>query len=228
MEGCEDKAKLQNALTASPAVDMALFGRMVASDPSLNYDAAAQVAHSISTHRVQNEYDYFTAVDDFAPEDNAGAGHLGTVEYNSSTLYRYATVNVLELEKHLGKEDAALAVKAFAQAFIRSMPTGKQNTFANRTLPDAVYIAVRGDQPVNLCGAFEQAVPPSANGYVETSKQRLAAYAKQVYGDFTGTPLREFVVGKGLESLAAPLPLQAMLEELQEAVSLLLDGTEVS
>ena len=228
VEGCEDKAKLQNALTASPAVDMALFGRMVARDPSLNYDAAAQVAHSISTHRVQNEYDYFTAVDDFAPEDNAGAGHLGTVEYNSSTLYRYATVNVLELEKHLGKEDAALAVKAFAQAFIRSMPTGKQNTFANRTLPDAVYIAVRGDQPVNLCGAFEQAVPPSANGYVETSKQRLAAYAKQVYGDFTGTPLREFVVGKGLESLAAPLPLQVMLEELQEAVLLLLDGTEVS
>ena len=57
------------------------FGRMVASDPSLNYDASAQVAHSISTHRVQTEYDYFTAVDDCAPEDSAGAGHLGTVEY---------------------------------------------------------------------------------------------------------------------------------------------------
>ena len=78
-------------------MDMALFGRMVADDPSLNYDAAAQVAHSISTHAVQNEYDYFTAVDDCQAEDNAGAGHLGTVEYNSSTLYRYATVNVMEL-----------------------------------------------------------------------------------------------------------------------------------
>ncbi len=75
---------------------------MVADDPSLNFDAAAQVAHSISTHAVQNEYDYFTAVDDCQVEDNAGAGHLGTVEYNSATLYRYATVNVMELERHLG------------------------------------------------------------------------------------------------------------------------------
>jgi CRISPR system Cascade subunit CasC len=76
----------KNALKEFPAIDIALFGRMVASDPSLNYDAAAQVAHSISTHKIQNEYDFFTAVDDRAPEDNDGAGHLGTTEFNSSTL----------------------------------------------------------------------------------------------------------------------------------------------
>ena len=84
-EDCEEKDDYKKALKENPSVDMALFGRMVASDPSLNYDAAAQVAHSISTHAVQNEFDYFTAVDDCAPEDSAGAGHLGTVEYNSST-----------------------------------------------------------------------------------------------------------------------------------------------
>ncbi len=227
VKGCTEKKQLQDALSAAPAVDMALFGRMVASDPSLNYDAAVQVAHSISTHRVQNEYDYFTAVDDCAPEDNAGAGHLGTVEYNSATLYRYATVNVEELEKHLGKKDSVVAVKAFAEAFIRSMPTGKQNTFANRTLPDAVYVTVRTDQPVNLCGAFERAVPASANGYVEASRQRLAAYAQQVYEDFVASPLKVFTVGKGLESLAAPLPLQAMLDELAETVSRQLEKAEV-
>lgn len=88
VEGCKDKKQYKEALKAAPSADMALFGRMVADDPSLNYDAAAQVAHSISTHTVQNEFDYFTAVDDCAPEDNAGAGHLGTVEYNSATLYR--------------------------------------------------------------------------------------------------------------------------------------------
>ena len=88
--GSTDKKEYQKALKAAPSMDMALFGRMVADDPSLKYDAAAQVAHSISTHAVQNEYDYFTAVDDCQAEDNAGAGHLGTVEYNSSTLYRYA------------------------------------------------------------------------------------------------------------------------------------------
>ena len=74
LEGCKDKNRYKEALKEAPSADMALFGRMVADDPSLNYDAAAQVAHSISTHTVQNEFDYFTAVDDCAPEDNAGAG----------------------------------------------------------------------------------------------------------------------------------------------------------
>lgn len=73
---CNDPKQYKDALGTAPSVDMALFGRMVADAPSLNYDAAAQVAHSISTHAVQNEFDYFTAVDDCAPEDSAGAGHL--------------------------------------------------------------------------------------------------------------------------------------------------------
>ena len=66
VEGSADKKQYRDALKAAPSMDMALFGRMVADDPSLNYDAAAQVAHSISTHAVQNEYDYFTAVDDLS------------------------------------------------------------------------------------------------------------------------------------------------------------------
>lgn len=102
-ENCKDDSAYEDALNENPTVDMVLFGRMVAKAPSLNYDAAAQVAHSISTHTVQNEFDYFTAVDDCAPEDNAGAGHLGTVEYNSATLYRYATVNVSGAGAHAGR-----------------------------------------------------------------------------------------------------------------------------
>ena len=103
-EGTADKDACKKALKNNPSVDIALFGRMVASEATLNCDASAQVAHSISTHTVQNEYDYFTAVDDLAPEDNTGAGHLGTVEFNSSTLYRYATVNLVELSNALGKQ----------------------------------------------------------------------------------------------------------------------------
>lgn len=90
LKASESKTILKNDLKDNPSVDIALFGRMAASDPTLNCDAAAQVAHAISTHAVQNEYDYFTAVDDLQKDDNAGAGHLGTVEFNSSTLYRYA------------------------------------------------------------------------------------------------------------------------------------------
>jgi len=180
VEGSADKKQYRDALKAAPSMDMALFGRMVADDPSLNYDAAAQVAHSISLMLWQNEYDYFTAVDDCQAEDNAGAGHLGTVEYNSSTLYRYATVNVMELAGQLGAAQAAETVRAFGEAFLFSMPTGKQNTFANRTLPDAVYVTLREDQPVNLCGAFERAVPRSAQGYAAPSKAALAQYAQQM------------------------------------------------
>ena len=200
---------------------------MVADDPSLNFDAAAQVAHSISTHAVQNEYDYFTAVDDCQAEDNAGAGHLGTVEYNSATLYRYATVNVMELERHLGAKKAAEVVRSFGEAFIRSMPTGKQNTFANRTLPDAVYVTIREDQPVNLCGAFERAVRKSVEGYAEPSKNALQAYAQQLYQSFAEIPAKSFTVGTGLEALAPAQPLNTMLDALEEAVKENLTGNEV-
>ena len=221
------KEALQKALRKNPSVDIALFGRMVADDPSLNFDAAAQVAHSISTHAVQNEYDYFTAVDDCQAEDNAGAGHLGTVEYNSATLYRYATVNVMELERHLGAEKAAEVVRSFGEAFIRSMPTGKQNTFANRTLPDAVYVTIREDQPVNLCGAFERAVRKSTEGYAEPSKSALQAYAQQLYQSFAEAPAKSFTVGTGLEALAPAQPLNTMLDALEKAVRDALAGNEV-
>ena len=227
VDGCTDKKQYKEALKAAPSADMALFGRMVADDPSLNYDAAAQVAHSISTHTVQNEFDYFTAVDDCAPEDNAGAGHLGTVEYNSATLYRYATVNVLELVRTLGAEQAAQTVRAFGEAFIRSMPTGKQNSFANRTLPDAVYITLRQDQPVNLCGAFEKPVRKSEEGYAEPSKMALKQYAKELYNTFAEAPEQSFTVGTGLEELAQPMPLNTMLAVLEKAIEEKLSGNEV-
>ena len=225
--GCTKDEEYEEALIENPSADMVLFGRMVAQKASLKYDAAAQVAHSISTHAVQNEYDYFTAVDDCQVEDNAGAGHLGTVEYNSSTLYRYATVNVMELAGRLGAAQAAETVRAFGEAFLFSMPTGKQNTFANRTLPDAVYVTLREDQPVNLCGAFERAVPRSAQGYAAPSKAALAQYAQQMYSSFAEAPAQSFTVGSGLEELAPAQPAKAMLDALEKAVRDALAGNEV-
>lgn len=182
----KDKDEYKKALKETPSVDMALFGRMVAADPSLNFDAAAQVAHAISTHTVHNEYDYFTAVDDLNKEEESGAGHLGTIEFNSSTLYRYATVNISELKKSLGNFTAD-AVKGFITAFVKSMPTGKQNTFANRTMPDYIYITFRNDQPVNLVSAFEKPIT-GTDGYLEKSKTALKAYADELYGKYDCAP----------------------------------------
>lgn len=191
------KKEAQRAIQKDHAIDIALFGRMVADDPTLNADASAQVAHSISTHRVDNEYDYFTAVDEMSPKDNAGAGMIGVVEFNSATLYRYATVAVHELHNELDRdrEVTAKAVKEFVRAFVTSMPTGKQNTFANRTLPDAVLVTLRNDQPINFVGAFEKAVKISANGYVDDSIKQLDTYANKIYSTFARTPVKAWSIG---------------------------------
>lgn len=213
----EYKNVLSKALKENPSIDMALFGRMVASDPSLNYDATAQVAHAISTHKVQTEYDYFTAVDDCSPEDNAGAGHLGTVEFNSSTMYRYATINVRELSEYIGVSTPDV-VKKFVQSFALTMPTGKQNTFANRTVPDLVYVTVRYDQPVNLCGAFEK--PVSGNiGYVKESEEQLISYAANVYENIIDKPEKEYwSETRGFVALPDKIKFKNMLESLEKDI----------
>lgn len=212
----KDKNEYKKALKETPSVDMALFGRMVAADASLNFDAAAQVAHAISTHAVHNEYDYFTAVDDLNKDEESGAGHLGTIEFNSATLYRYATVNAAELSEHLG-DFTAEAVKGFAEAFIKSMPTGKQNTFANRTMPDHIYITLRSDQPINLVGAFEKPIS-GTDGYLEKSKAALIKYAEDLYKKYDCPPVKSW----SLDDMS----ITKILEELQSAVKEMLSESE--
>lgn len=217
ISGEDDSKTYKMAMVDFPAIDIALFGRMVASDPSLNFDAAAQVAHSISTHEVKNEYDYFTAVDDLASDDNAGAGHLGTVEFHSATLYRYATVNLRELRKNLDA-DTAQAVKGFVKAFLLSMPTGKQNTFANRTVPDFAYVTLRKDQPVNLAGAFEKPIYTRKEGYAEKSVQALEEFAKKTYDTFVDAPQEAYCVGEKGENLGSKTSLGELLEVLEKRI----------
>ncbi len=81
------------------AVDVAMFGRMVADAPDLNVDASVQVAHAIGIGKMEPEFDYFTALDDRSPEDNAGAAMIETTEFTSSTMYRYANIDVLHCAK---------------------------------------------------------------------------------------------------------------------------------
>ncbi len=173
LSGQADKNELQRILQDNVAADIALFGRMVADDAALNEDASCQVAHSISTHAVNTEFDFYTAVDDLAPEDNAGAGMLGTIEYNSSTLYRYCNVAIHELSKQL-KDDQLTrnTIALFIKAFANSMPTGKINTFANQTLPSLIVVVARKDRPVNLVSAFEEAVK-GRDGYIKESEEKL-------------------------------------------------------
>ncbi|WP_100499131.1 type I-E CRISPR-associated protein Cas7/Cse4/CasC [Geodermatophilus chilensis] len=203
--GGDYPADIKKVADREHSIDIALFGRMVADQTDLNVDAAAQVAHAISVHAVEDEADYFTAVDDHKSaddEEDAGAGMIGVVEFNSSTLYRYATVDLAALENNLGDPTAVrLAVEVFLDSFVTSMPTGKQNTFANRTLPDAVLVQVRDDQPVNYVGAFEEAVE-GRDGRVRRAVEALASHARELQTSFGFTPLASFVAGPAAAGLS--------------------------
>ncbi|GHJ47250.1 type I-E CRISPR-associated protein Cas7/Cse4/CasC [Catellatospora sp. TT07R-123] len=200
-----DKARFKALADTEHSVDIAMFGRMVADMSDINVDAACQVSHAISVHPVDNEYDYFTAVDDRkADAAETGAGMIGTIEFNSSTLYRYATLDVDLLHSTLG--DAAVtraAVEAFLAAFVRSMPTGKQNTFAHRTLPDAVVVRVRDTQPINLVGAFETPIRETeAAGRIKLAAEALAAHAKSVEQAYGEQPVATWITHVGTQTAA--------------------------
>lgn len=188
-----DGKAIKKLLQDDHSLDMALFGRMVADDPSLNVDASAQVAHAISTHEIVPEFDYYTAVDDEKQNDESGSAMIGTIEYDSATLYRYANVNVNELINNLGNIDVALkGLQLFVRDFIMTMPTGKQNSFANKTVPQYVMVTIRADTPVNLVSAFEEPIK-SRNGYLQPSVKKLEEeYTKTQ--QFVQKPLSTFVV----------------------------------
>jgi CRISPR system Cascade subunit CasC len=187
---------LQKVITDNYGIDIAMFGRMLAGDANITLEASVQVAHAISTHQVNNEFDFYTAIDDVKEEP--GAGMMGSVGFNSSTLYRYSTICAHDLAKNL-KENPHDAIRRYAEAFICSMPSGKKYSNANMTLPYVVYCVIRNDQPVNLVGAFETPIPPKAlDGYEKRSAQALKSHADSIYNTWTkkGSIIKEFSIGE--------------------------------
>jgi CRISPR system Cascade subunit CasC len=175
-------------LDGGKAVDVALFGRMLADLPQVNQDAACQVAHAISTHRVERDFDYFTAVDDMSGPDETGAGMIGQVEFNSATFYRYAALDASKLLANLqnDRELTLLAIEAFLQAMVRAIPSGKQNSFAAQNMPEFVGVCLRRS-PLNLANAFERPVQPRHDqSLTAQSVAALSNYEGKlapVYGD---------------------------------------------
>lgn len=153
--------ELGSLVTVQDAADVALFGRMVAENKGMAVDAACQVAHAISTHRVDVEMDFYTAVDDLNPAEDTGAGMMGVVEFNSACFYRYALIDLGQLTKNLGGDTALArdAVLAFAKASVAAVPTGKQNSMAAHNPPSYVRVKVRdGGSPWSLANAFAKPV----------------------------------------------------------------------
>jgi len=166
---------------ARNTVDVALFGRMLADKPIWNVDASCQVAQAISTNRVQMDFDFFTAVDDFKPKETAGSDMMGTVAFNSSCFYRYAVLDVDALRVNLDGGDALLAtaVSAFVRAFTTAIPTGKQNSMAAHNPPSYALAVVRGGgQSVSLTNAFLKPAKPRGEDtdLVDDSIEKLEQY----------------------------------------------------
>ena len=186
----ELKKALDKVFDGGKAVDVALFGRMLADMPEKNQNAACQVAHAISTHSVEREFDFYTAVDDLKPEDTAGADMMGTVEFNSACFYRYAVVDWEKLVANL-QGDTELATKglrAFLEGFVVAEPTGKQNTFAAHNPPEFIAVSVRRNTaPRNLANAFETAVfTKKGESLTRKSAEELAKKAKALQSAFGG------------------------------------------
>ncbi len=170
------------------SVDVALFGRMVTSDAFVNVEAASQFAHAISTHKIDHEFDYYTAVDDLerAADDEAGGGAdmIGDVEFNSACYYKYFNIHVEGLVDNLtgkafkrpvNKEDeknagelAGKAARALIEAACRVTPSGKQNSFAAHQPPSLIWIEVRDKNlPISYANAFCVPVNPKAKEGLE-------------------------------------------------------------
>ena len=214
--------QVKEILNTEHGIEIALFGRMLADAPDFNVDAACQVAHALSVHGSEPDFDYYTAVDDVvrSSDDATGAGMIGTIEMASSTLYRYANINLDALTTNLGDANVSVeATLAFVRAFIESMPTGKQNSFAARTLPDAVIVTVRNDRPISYVNAFEKAIT-EVEGRRVAAARALASEAKNIEEAYGYEPVASYVLALGdlkeeLAGLGESVSLKGLLESLE-------------
>lgn len=195
------KAKdLQEAVKGAESrpvtLDMALFGRMVTSNAFRDVEAAMQVAHAISTNKMNMESDYFTAMDDLLSGEvieKKGSAMIGDTDYNSACYYIYASLDTDILMKNLkDTPDAEQLVKAAIPALIPyygvDQPSGKQNSFAGNVLPSAILVECKEEKvPVSMVNAFVRPIKPElANDYdlVKGSVQALASQVDTIQNSF--------------------------------------------
>lgn len=193
-------SKTTQGRTTAP--DIALYGRMLASRPIANLDAACQVANAFSTHTVEEmEVDYFTAVDDVKQQEGeVGAGMINSTGFNSACYYRYARIDWDLLQTNLDhKSDLSLkTVNGFLRGITEAVPTGMKNRFAQFNPPDFVLAVIRNGGPAwSLANAFEKSVRANEDGYLEPSVKALDGYwrdMKRAFGSDTIAAVSFFVL----------------------------------
>ena len=205
----EDRAPEKDELAAlrhhTSAVDVALFGRMLAASPSFNVDAACQVAHAITVHAAEVEDDYFTAVDDLnTGEEHRGAAHVGDAGFGAGLFYSYVCIDRHALEENL-KGDRNLADRAIAallEAAVRTSPKGKQNSFGSRAHASYVLVEAGDQQPRSLSVSFLK--PVGGDNQALDAIQRLERQVSAFDGAYGAGADRRFVLSAEPDYPGAP------------------------
>lgn len=235
----EAKGKVYKALgeilaAAVSSPDIALFGRMIevkATTPfgkfQLGVDAACQVAHAISTNKVNKEFDFFTAVDELLPKGETGAGMMGTIEFNSACFYRYANVDGDQLLRNLTGNEALARVtlRAFLQSAIDAIPTGKQTSMPSPTPPSFVFVVVRDAGLWSLANAFVRPIRATeAADLIEGSITALNAHwgelvgmygEKGIQGKWVSTKPSASVTSLGAERTTIPMLIEHVVNAVR-------------
>ncbi|MEV7004890.1 type I-E CRISPR-associated protein Cas7/Cse4/CasC [Streptosporangium sp. NPDC051022] len=168
------------ALAPADAIDIALFGRMLAEiAESPNVDGAVQSAHAFTVDAGVTDEDFFTAVDDekdrrrrYALDaldagfgDDSGAAITGYQSLSSGTFYRNTVLDREQLRRNLRNSGlsepdieaaATAAEQAFTDAFCHAVPTAKKTTTGAPGVLPKLVLAVSGSRPVNYASAFER------------------------------------------------------------------------
>ena len=195
------QTKIQKKGVRPISPDIALFGRMTTSEAFEDVDASIQVAHAISTNKMEHEFDFFTAVDDKKQKgeemEEKGASMIGDVEFNSSCYYKYFSLDVDGFLSNMTRTDSEdpekakqfllKTIKAFLKAAIYTTPTGKQNTFAAHQLPDGILVEVRPKKvPVSYANAFlNPCVPSKGKDLMEVSLERFSDHVNLITKKFS-------------------------------------------
>lgn len=159
-------------------LDIALFGRMVAQAATLNVQAAASFSHALSTHRVNNEVEFFTALDDEAVRMGiVGSAHMGSLEFNSATYYRYISLDIGQLWENLGGQNIPQALDAFTKALYLAVPAARQTTQSGASPWEYAKVLVRKGQ--RLQASFDEPVRAAGSGFIEPSKSALCSWLER-------------------------------------------------
>ena len=212
-----DLSKAVKAAFVKDAADIAIFGRMVADDHTLTVEGAGLFSHALSTHPVSNELDFFSAVDDTKLDaDDAGAGHIGSLEFNSACYYRYVGINLGLLQdkdhlSHFTSEETKAVLATFVRAAVLAVPNARKNSMFGFNPPAYVLGLRRSGQPISLVNAFEKPVTADGQGYAKPSETALkshwaslkALYSLKAEAESELPPDNlDALIGKLLENLA--------------------------